>query len=90
MDIHQNTYDRGCRRIIKRLRYPITKRKQDMGKKHMLNFVDDKRHYVNGNNKQTSKNILPAMKISVSSWNELLHFVCGTLEISKYAWYLIK
>ena len=38
-------------------------------KKYMLDFVDDKRHYVNGNNKQTSKSILTAMEISVSSWN---------------------
>ena len=57
---------------------------------HMLAFVDDKRHYVNGNNKQTRKSILTTLEISVSSWNELLHFVCGTLEISKCAWYLIK
>ena len=35
----------------------------------MLDFVDDKRHYVNGNKKQTSKSILTAMEISVSSWN---------------------
>ena len=34
---------------------------------HMLAFVDDKRHYVNGNNKQTRNNILSAMEISVSS-----------------------
>ena len=38
-------------------------------KKYMLDFVDDKRHYVNGNNKQRSKSILTAMEISVSSWN---------------------
>ena len=30
------------------------------------------------------------MKISVSSWNELLHFVEEYLETSKYAWYLIN
>ena len=30
------------------------------------------------------------MKISVSSWNELLHFVEGYLETSKCAWYLIN
>ena len=46
----------------------------------MLAFVDDKQYYVNGNNKQTSKNILTAMEISVCSWNELLHFVGGALE----------
>ena len=30
------------------------------------------------------------MEISVSSWNELLHFVGGALETGKCAWYLIK
>ena len=30
------------------------------------------------------------MEISVSSWNELLHFVEGDLETSKCAWYLIN
>ena len=30
------------------------------------------------------------MEISVSSWNELLHFVVGALEISECAWYLIE
>ena len=58
--------------------------------KHMLAFVDDKQHYVNGNNKQTRKNTLTTIKISVSSWNELLHFVGGALETSKCAWYLKK
>ena len=81
IDFHQHTYDRGCRRSIKRL--------QDMGK-HMLVFVDDKQYYINGNNKQTSKNILTVMEISVSSWNKLLHFVGGALETRKCAWYLIK
>ena len=61
-----------------------------MGKKHMLAFVDDKRYYVNGNNKQISKNILTSMEISVSSWNGLLHFVGGALETRKCAWYLIN
>ena len=53
--------------------------------KHMLVFVDDKRHYVNSLPKQSNKNILTAMEVSVSSWNELLHFVGGSLEISKCA-----
>ena len=56
----------------------------------MLDFVDDKRHYVNGNNEKTSKNILTAMEISVSSLNKLLHFVGGALATSKCTWYLIK
>ena len=51
--------------------------------KHMLAFVDDKRHYANGNNKQTSKNILTTIKISVSSWNKLLHLVGGAQKTSK-------
>ena len=58
--------------------------------KHMLAFVDDKRHDINCLPNQSNKNILAAMKISVSSWNELLHFVGGTLETSKYSWYLIN
>ena len=49
----------------------------------MLAFVDDKRHYLNGNNKQTSKNILTVTETSVNSWNELLYFVGGALETSK-------
>ena len=52
---------------------------------HMLVFVDDKRHYVNCLPNQSNKNILTVMKISVSSWNELLHFVGGALETSKCA-----
>ena len=59
-------------------------------KKHMLAFVDDKRHYVNCLLNQSNKNILTAMKISMSSWNELLHFVGGSLETSKCIWYLIN
>ena len=50
--------------------------------KHMLAFVDDKRHYVNSLPTQSNKNILTAMELSVSSWNELLHFVGGALETS--------
>ena len=57
---------------------------------HMLAFVDDKRHYVNYIPNQSIKNVLTAMEISVSSWNELLHFVGGALETSKCAWYLIN
>ena len=57
--------------------------------KHMLAFVDHKRHNVNCLPNQSNKNILTAMRISVSSWNELLHIVGGALETSKYAWYLI-
>ena len=56
----------------------------------MLAFVDDKRYYVNSLPKQSNKNILTAMEISVSSWNEFLHFVGRALETSKCAWYLIN
>ena len=56
----------------------------------MLAFADDKRHYVNSNPTQISKNILTAMELSVSSWNELLHFVGGAVDTSKCAWYFIK
>ena len=31
------------------------------------------------------QNILTAMELSISSWKELLHFVEGALETSKYA-----
>ena len=54
-------------------------------KKKMLAFVDDKRHYVNSTSSHSTKNILTAMELSVSSWNELLHFVGGALETSKCA-----
>ena len=36
-------------------------------KKHMLAFLDEKRHYGNSLPKQSNKNILTAMEISVSS-----------------------
>ena len=65
-------------------------RESNQWERHMLAFVDDKRHYVNGNPTQSSKSILTAMELSVSSWNELLHFVGGALETSKCTWYLIK
>ena len=56
----------------------------------MLAFVDDKRHYIKCLPNQSNKNILTAMEISVSSWNELLRFVGGALETSRCAWYLIN
>ena len=56
----------------------------------MLALVDDQIHYVNCIPNQSNKNILTAMENSVSSWNELLHFVGGVLETSKCAWYLIN
>ena len=59
-------------------------------RKHMLTFVDDKRHYVNSLPTQSNKDILTAMELSVSSWNELLHFVGGALETNKCAWFLIN
>ena len=89
MDLYQHSNDRGRRRSIARLHNSITTRKQPM-RKHMLAFVDDKRHYVNGSPTQTSKNILTAMELSVTALNELLHFVGGALETSKCAWYLLK
>ena len=55
-------------------------------RKHMLAFVDDKRHYVNSLPTQSNRDILTAMELSASSWNELLHFVGGALETSKCAW----
>ena len=51
----------------------------------MLVFKDDKRHYVNCLPDQKKQNILTAMELSISSWKELLHFVEGALETSKYA-----
>ena len=56
----------------------------------MLALVDDKRHYVNSLPTQSNKDILTAMKLFVSSWNEFLHFVGGSLETSKCAWYFIN
>ena len=52
--------------------------------------MDEKRHYVNCLPNQSNKNILTVMRISVSSWNKLLHFVGGALETSKCTWYLIN
>ena len=42
-------------------------RRSNQWEKHMLAFVDDKRHYVNGSHTQTSIHILNAMELSVTS-----------------------
>ena len=58
-------------------------------KMHILAFVDDKSHYVNSSTNQRSIDITKAMEQPVSSWNDLLHFSGGALELSKCSWYMI-
>ena len=62
-------------------------RRSTQWQKHMLAYVDNKRHYVNCLPNQTNKNILTTMKIFVSSRNELLNYVGGALETNKCACY---
>ena len=58
-------------------------------KMHMLAFVDDKRHCVNSTTTQVCIDIIKSMERSVFSWNELLHFSGGALELSKCSWYIL-
>ena len=55
----------------------------------MMAFVDDKRHYTNSLDQQLIKYVIKSMEKSVSTWYELLLFVGGDLELSKYGWYVI-
>ena len=59
-------------------------------KVHMLGFVDNKRHYINNTSFVSAKILIIAIERSVNSWNELLHFSGGALELSKCAWYILK
>ena len=64
----------------KGLKYNYTEKKNN--RKNMSGFVYDKRYYVDFLTEQKIKQILAEMEISVSSWNELLHFVGGALELA--------
>ena len=57
---------------------------------YMLAFVDDKSHYVNSTTHQLIIEIIKAKEQLVSSWNELLHFLGGALELSKCSWYILQ
>ena len=59
-------------------------------KMHMLAFVDNTRHHVNSTTYQLSIDIIKVIEQSVSSWNVLLHFSGGALELRKYSWYMIQ
>ena len=50
----------------------------------MLRFVDDKNNYLNNILKQLQKTIIEAMQQSIRFWDEILTFVEGKLEMSKY------
>ena len=67
---------------------PFTSRKETLDNKYIM-FVDDKGHCVNCITQQLESQLLTEMELSVSSWNELLHFVGGSLQTSKCAWCLI-
>ena len=53
--------------------------------KHIVGFVDDKRHYVNSSYSKLSKPVIRAMEQSVSCWYKLLNFSGGELELDKCA-----
>ena len=57
---------------------------------HVLGFVDDKRHYVNNFKERVLQHLIDALEQSIRTWDELLTFVGGQLEMDKNAWYLIK
>ena len=59
-------------------------------KKHIVGFVDDKRHYVNSPKSQICKRVIKGMEQSVLYWYELLNFSGGELELDKCAWYIIN
>ena len=50
----------------------------------MLRFVDDKNNYLNNILKQLQQTIIEAMQQSIRFWDEILTFVEGKLEMSKY------
>lgn len=64
-------------------------RENKQWKVHMLGFVKDTQHHINYLPEKINKQILITMRLSISSWNELLHFVGVNLETSKLALYLI-
>ena len=57
---------------------------------HILGFVDDKRHYMNNLKKRVIQHLLDAFEKSIRTWDELLKFVEGQLEMDKNVWYLIE
>ena len=57
---------------------------------HMLGFVDDKSHYVTNLHTRILKHLLEALKKSIRTWDKLLTFVGGQLEMEKNVWYLIE
>ena len=57
---------------------------------HVLGFVDDKRHYVNNFKERVLQHLIDALEQSIRTWDELLTFVGGQLEMDKNAWYLIE
>ena len=57
---------------------------------HILGFVDDKRHYVNNFKERILKHLIGALEQSIRTWDELLTFVGGQLDMDKNTWYLIE
>ena len=52
--------------------------------------MDDKRHYVNNVKKRLLKYLLETRETSVRTWDKLLNFVGGRLEMEQNAWYFIE
>ena len=50
---------------------------------HILGFVHDKRHYINNFKKRVLQHLLDTLEKSIQSWDELLNFVGGQLEMDK-------
>ena len=57
---------------------------------HIVDFVDDKRHYINSPHSQLRKSVIRVMEQSVSCCYELLNFSGGELVLDKRAWYIIR
>ena len=57
---------------------------------HMIDFIDDKRHYVNSFNKNSKAFLIQAIEKSVNIWYELFHVIGGGLEIDKCEWHHIS
>ena len=70
-----------------RLRLPKGEKER---KTHIVDFVDDKRHYVNSPHSQIRKSVIRGMEQPVSCWYELSNFSGEELESDKCAWYIFS
>ena len=81
LDVHKYSNDGGCRGSISSLHNYFTLGENN-GKKLMLGFLNDKRHYVNctpPTPQQINRQLLTVIDLSVSLWKKILHCVGGVL-----------